>query len=112
MVGHFAVLCHRASVGVVGCLDATFGQSSSVEEAATGLVPSRPRANRRIDTSSEALGEGVSTRGPRCGGLGETVSGELENHLLPLGLGDGVSGESEILVKTSFVHSVGSVFRV
>ena len=39
-------------------MDATFGQSSSVEEAVTGLVPSRPRANRRISTSSEAPGEG------------------------------------------------------
>ena len=92
---------------MVGCLDATFGQSSLVEEAATGLVPSRPRANRRIGTSSEAPGEGASTRG-----LSEAVSGESENRSLPLGLGDGVSGESEILAETSFVYSVGSVLRV
>ena len=92
---------------MVGRLDATFGQSSLVEEAATGLVPSRPRANRRIGTSSEAPGEG-----PRRGGLGEAVSGESENRSLPLGLGDGVSGESEILAETSFVYSVGSVLRV
>ena len=97
---------------MVGRLDATFGQSSSVEEAVKGLVPSRPRANRRIGTSSEAPGEGGSTNGPRRGGLGEAVSGESENRLLPLGLGDGVSGESEISAETSFVYSVGSVFRV
>ena len=60
-------------------MDATFGQSSLVEEAATGLVPSRPHANRRIGTSSEAPGEGASTRGPRRRGLGEAVSGESEN---------------------------------
>ena len=47
---------------MVGRLDATFGQSSLVEEAVTGLVPSRPRANRRIGTSSEAPGEGASAR--------------------------------------------------
>ena len=46
-------------------MDATFGQSSLVEEAATGLVPSRPRANRRIGTSSEAPGEGASARRSR-----------------------------------------------
>ena len=51
-------------------------------------------------------------RGPGRGGLGEAVSGESENRLLPLGLGDGVSGESEISAETSFVYSVGSVFRV
>ena len=88
---------------MVGRLDAMFGQSSLVEEAVTGLVPSRPRANRRIGTSSEAPGEGGSTNGPRRGGLGEAVSGESENHSLPLGLGDGVSGESEISAETSFV---------
>jgi len=97
---------------VVGRLDVTFGQSSLVKKAVTGLVPSRPRANRRIGTSSEAPDEGASTRGPRRGGLGEAVSGESENRLLPLGLGDGVSGESEISAETSFVYSVGSVFRV
>ena len=97
---------------MVGCLDATFGQSSSVEEAVTGLVPSRPRANRRIDTSSEAPGEGGSTNGPRRGGLGEVISGESENRLLPLGLGDGVSSESEISAETSFIYFVGSVLRV
>ena len=92
---------------MVGRLDATFGQSGLVKKAATGLVPSRPRANRRIGTSSEA-----STRGPRRGGLDEAVSGESENRSLPLGLGDGVSGESEISAETSFVYSVGSVLRV
>ena len=92
-------------------MDATFGQSSSVEEAVTGLVPSRPRANWRIGTSS-APGEGGSMNGPRRGGLGEAVSGESENCLLPLGLGDGVSGESEMSTETSFVYSVGSIFRV
>ena len=40
------------------------------------------------------------------------VSGESENRSLPLGLGDGVSGESEISAETSFVYSVGSVLRV
>ena len=92
---------------MVGRLDATFGQSSLVEEAVTGLVPSRPRANRRIVTSSEAPGEGA-----RRGGLGEAVSGESENRSLPLGLSDGVSSESEISAETSFVYSVGSVLRV
>ena len=92
---------------MVGRLDATFGQSSLVEEAVTGLVPSRPRANRRIGTSSEAPGEGASMRG-----LDEAVSGESENHSLLLGLDDGVSGESEISAETSFVYSVGSVLRV
>ena len=51
---------------MVGCLDATFGQSSLVEEVATGLVPSRPRANRRIGTSSEAPDEGASARRSRA----------------------------------------------
>ena len=37
-----------------------------VEEAATGLVPSRPHANRRIGTSSEAPGEGASARRSRA----------------------------------------------
>ena len=97
---------------MVGRLDVTFGQSSLVKKAVTGLVPSRPRANQRIGSSSEASDEGASTRGPRRGGLGEALSGEPENRLLPLGLGDGVSGESEISAETSFVYSVGSVFRV
>ena len=90
----------------------TSSQSSSVKAAVTGLVPSRPRANRRIGTSSEAPGEGAPTRGPRRGGLGEAVSGESENRSLLLGLGDRVSGESEISAETSFVYSVGSVIRV
>ena len=51
-------------------------------------------------------------RDPGRGGLDEGVSGESENRLLPPGLDDGVSGESEISAETSFVHSVGSVFRV
>ena len=51
-------------------------------------------------------------RGPGRGGLDEGVSGESENRLLPPGLDDGVSGESEISAETSFVYSVGSVFRV
>ena len=93
-------------------MDATFGQSGLVKKAVTGLVLSRPRANRRIGTSSEASGEGASTRRPQRGGLDEAVSGESENRLLPLGLGDGVSGESEISAETSFVYSVGSVLRV
>ena len=97
---------------MVGRLDATFGQSSLVEEVVTGLVPSRPRASRRIGTSSEAPGEGGSTNGPRRGGLGEAVSGESENRSLLLGLSDGVSGELEISAETSFVYSVGSVLRV
>ena len=89
-----------------------FSQSSLVKAAVAGLVPSRPHANLRIGTTSEAPGEGGSTNGPRRGGLGEAVSGESENRLLPLGLGDGVSGESEISAETLFVYSVGSVFRV
>ena len=97
---------------MVGCLDATFGQSGLVKKAVTGLVPSRPRANRRIGTSSEAPGKGASMRGPRRGGLGEVVSGESENRSLPVGLGDGVSGESKISAETSIVYSVGSVLRV
>ena len=51
-------------------------------------------------------------RGPRRGVLSEAVSGDSENRSLLLGLGDGVSGESEILAETSFVYSVGSVFSV
>ena len=56
-------------------------------------------------------------RGPGRGGLDAEASVRRSRVsrrtvLLPLGLGDGVSGESEISAETSFVYSVGSVLRV
>ena len=53
----------------------------SVKAEVTGLMPSGPRASRRIGTSSEASWRGAS--------------GEAENRYLVRGLTGGASGESE-----------------
>ena len=74
-----------------------------VEEAVTGLMPSRPRANRRIGTSSEE----ASARGPRANWR-FVASSEASAR----GLGEGALDKSEISAETSFVYSVGSVLRV
>ena len=68
---------------LVGC-DALSGRSV---KAAAGLMPSRPRARRRIGTSPEAFRWGPRARGLRRGG-------ELVPHPRPCGVGLGRTGES------------------
>ena len=63
-------------------------------KAATGLMPSRPRARRRIGTSFEAFRAGprarrridTSSEALRGGALGEGASGEAESWYLVRGL--------------------------
>ena len=71
-------------------LDALIGRDvlseKLVKAAVTGSLPSRPRARRRIGTSSEAL---------RGGSSGEGASSEAESWYLVQGLAAWASGESE-----------------
>jgi len=78
----------------VGC-DALSGRSV---KAAAGLMPSQPRARRRIGTSSEAFRAGPRARRRICTSseaLRGRVSGEAESWYLVRALMVWASGESE-----------------
>ena len=62
-------------------------------KAATGLMPSRPRARRRIGISSEAFRAGPRAR--RRIGTSSEVSGEAESWCLVRGLAAWALGESK-----------------
>ena len=92
-------------------LDALIGRDvlseKSVETEATRLLPSRPRASRRIGNPSEAVrggasGERASARGPRQGG-------ELVPRSRPYGVGLGRIGES---IEASWLSLGFDIYKV